>query len=69
MNQQDNQSIISAGISEGVSEVAPAGVLDDLSVQNADAIKGGPSGGNDVYFWDPGDGVDPVHRRDLAVRA
>jgi hypothetical protein len=35
MNQQDNQSIISAGISEGVSEVAPAIVLDDLSVQNA----------------------------------
>ena len=68
MDQQDNQSIISARISEGVNEVALAGVLDDLTVQKADAIKGGPSAGNDVYFWDPGDGVDLVHRRDLAVR-
>ncbi|MFN0113026.1 MAG: hypothetical protein ACKVZH_29550 [Blastocatellia bacterium] len=38
MNQSDNQSIII----EGVSEVALDGLLDDLSVQNADAIKGGP---------------------------
>lgn len=61
MNQPDNQSIVSGA----VSDVA----LEDLSVQNAEAIKGGLGAGNDVYFWDPGDGIDPVHRRDLAVRA
>lgn len=36
MNQQDNQSIISEGVTEG-------GFGEDLSVSNADAIKGGPS--------------------------
>jgi hypothetical protein len=40
MNQSDNQSIVI----NGVSEVAHDGTLDDLSVHNADAIKGGPSG-------------------------
>jgi hypothetical protein len=64
MNQQGNQSTITRGVIEAVSDIA----LEDLSVQNADAIKGGGAG-NDVYQWDPGDGVDPVHRRDLAVRA
>ncbi len=36
MNQQDNQSIISEGVPEG-------GFGEDLSVPNADAIKGGPN--------------------------
>ncbi|NOT62524.1 MAG: hypothetical protein HOP19_20150 [Acidobacteria bacterium] len=53
MNQSDNQSITSNGISESVSEVALAGVLDDLTVPNADAIKGGPRGkGQDIIVFD-----------------
>jgi len=58
MNQQDNQSIISNGVSESVSEVALAGTLEDLNVQNADAIKGGPlnvrnsGGGYDIIVFD-----------------
>ena len=35
MNQADNQSIVIEGVSEA------AYVFEDLSVQNADAIKGG----------------------------
>lgn len=56
MKQQDNQSIII----EGGNEIA----LEDLSVQNADAIKGGPrdndGGGGDIIVFDI---IDSVSRR------
>lgn len=53
MNQTDNQSIII----EGGSEVALDGMLNDLNVQSAEAIKGGPSrpaggGGADIIVFD-----------------
>ena len=45
MNQPDNQSIII----EGGSEAAHAGLLDDLTVQDADAIKGGAPVADPVF--------------------
>jgi hypothetical protein len=65
MNQPDNQSIINNGVIANVSDSADAGLLDDLSAQNADAIKGGPvvisaGAGNDMVFCAT---VDNNHRR------
>jgi hypothetical protein len=37
-----NQSIVSGGVRKGVNEGAIDGALEDLSVQNAEMIKGGP---------------------------
>jgi hypothetical protein len=53
-----NQSSVSAGVLKGVSEDTIEGVLEDLSVHNAEMIKGGPCpttgcrGGGDIVLFD-----------------
>lgn len=65
MNKQDKQSIINHDISANVSEAAGASLLEDLTVQNAAAIKGGQTGrpaggdgGGDIVVFDI---VDSLH--------
>lgn len=60
MNQKGNsvignQSIVNEGVLNGVSESTIEGVLEDLSVRNAEVIKGGPAGGGggqDIIVFD-----------------
>ena len=61
MNQQDHQF----NMNNSASEAAFDGLLNDLTVHNAEAIKGGPTrpagggGGGDIIVFDI---IDSIHR-------